>query len=303
MAEQWDPDVELSRHEARHLIETQHPELAPAELAVIGRGWDNDAYLVNGEWVFRFPRREIAAPLIEIERAVLPHIAGLLPLAVPDPAFAGVPAEGYPYVFSGHRLIPGTVACEADPDDRGRHSSAAVLGSFLGSLHATHLGDTATQVPPDVIGRSDLERRTAAINDRLDRLVALGVDVDHAPVRTLVDRLAVTAPWPHAPRLVHGDLYSCHLLVDDHGVVSGVIDWGDVHWGDPALDLSIAYSYLLPSSRESLFAAYGDVTAADRDRARSRALHYGALLWLYGLDVESGSIVAAGRQALERAAL
>ena len=40
-----------------------------------------------------------------------------------------------------------------------------------------------------------------------------------------------------APVFVHGDLYSRHLLVDDAGRPCGVIDWGDCHVGDPAVDL------------------------------------------------------------------
>ncbi len=42
------------------------------------------------------------------------------------------------------------------------------------------------------------------------------------------------------PKLVHADLGPDHLLVRD-GRLVGVIDWGDVRVGDPALD----YSWLL----------------------------------------------------------
>ena len=47
----------------------------------MGAGWDNTAYLVNGEWVFRFPRRTIAVPLLEAEGRVLPKLAPRLPLS------------------------------------------------------------------------------------------------------------------------------------------------------------------------------------------------------------------------------
>ena len=35
----------------------------------MGAGWDNTAYLVNGEWVFRFPRRTIAVAAARNRRA------------------------------------------------------------------------------------------------------------------------------------------------------------------------------------------------------------------------------------------
>ena len=57
------------------LINAQCPSLAPVLLEPFGAGWDNAAYLVNGEWVFRFPRRAIAVDLLEAEVHVLPRLA------------------------------------------------------------------------------------------------------------------------------------------------------------------------------------------------------------------------------------
>lgn len=48
-------------------------------------------------------------------------------------------------------------------------------------------------------------------------------------------------------------------LVDDAGAGSGVIDWGDVHLGEPALELSIAYGFLPPTAREDFFDGLGYV--------------------------------------------
>ncbi|HXR43271.1 MAG TPA: hypothetical protein VN759_00605, partial [Pseudolysinimonas sp.] len=53
----WAPEVEVTPELATALIESQCPALAPARLEAMGAGWDNTAYLVNGDWVFRFPRR------------------------------------------------------------------------------------------------------------------------------------------------------------------------------------------------------------------------------------------------------
>jgi aminoglycoside phosphotransferase (APT) family kinase protein len=98
---------------------------------------------------------------------------------------------------------------------------------------------------------------------------------------------------------VHGDLYARHFLVDGSNTPCGVIDWGDVHLGDPALDLSIAYSFLLPGARSAFQEAYGhtDDTAL-WERARFRALAYGILLTHYGSEVGDEAIQAAGEYAL-----
>ena len=72
----WSPERVVSVELARELIEAQFPQLSPARVAALGEGWDNSVFSVNGEWVFRFPRRQIAVPLIERELRVLPALAG-----------------------------------------------------------------------------------------------------------------------------------------------------------------------------------------------------------------------------------
>jgi aminoglycoside phosphotransferase (APT) family kinase protein len=80
-----------------------------------------------------------------------------------------------------------------------------------------------------------------------------------------------------------------------------VIDWGDVHLGDPALDLSLAFSFLPPAARGAFREAYGAIDDATWDRARFRALHYGVLLTHYGTEIGDDAIRAAGEYALQAA--
>jgi aminoglycoside phosphotransferase (APT) family kinase protein len=91
MNDPWTPEKAVGPELARALIALQFPELAPVLLVSMGAGWDNTAYLVNGTWVFRFPRRWVAANLIRMEAAILPAIAQRLPLSVPVPCFLGQP--------------------------------------------------------------------------------------------------------------------------------------------------------------------------------------------------------------------
>ena len=79
MPDIWSADIDIGAPLARSLIESQFGRLAPARLEPFGEGWDNAAFLVNDQWVFRFPRRKVAAPLQETEMRVLPAIAKRLP--------------------------------------------------------------------------------------------------------------------------------------------------------------------------------------------------------------------------------
>ena len=101
---------------------------------------------------------------------------------------------------------------------------------------------------------------------------------------------------------VHGDLYARHLLADEVKNLVGVIDWGDLHLGDAALDLSIAWSFLHAEARTEFAAAYGVIGEASWNRARFRALNYGIILMLYGRDINDPHLRSVGEYALLQAA-
>jgi aminoglycoside phosphotransferase (APT) family kinase protein len=95
--------------------------------------------------------------------------------------------------------------------------------------------------------------------------------------------------------LVHGDLHLRHLLVDDAGAAAGVIDFGDVCRGDPAIDMALFWCLLPPAGREDFLVAYGPVSEAQLVRARVLAVMLCATLGLYAR--------AEGLAALEAEAL
>lgn len=80
---------------------------------------------------------------------------------------------------------------------------------------------------------------------------------------------------------------------------SGVIDWGDVHLGDPALDLAIAFSVVPRSARTAFFGAYGEVDSIAHELARYRAIYHSAVVAHYGLRIDDPELVAVGTRALE----
>jgi aminoglycoside phosphotransferase (APT) family kinase protein len=110
--EPWAPERVVDAELARALIEAQFPQLAPVRADRLGEGWDNTVFSINEAWVFRFPRRQIAVPLIEAELRILPALPPL-PLPAPRPELRGAPGAGYPWPFAGYRLLPGRTADEA----------------------------------------------------------------------------------------------------------------------------------------------------------------------------------------------
>ena len=88
---------------------------------------------------------------------------------------------------------------------------------------------------------------------------------------------------PRCPVVVsHGDLHVRHLLVDQDGSATAVIDWGDICLADQAVDLSIAYFGFAAEARADLLSAYGNPVSAERElAARACAISLAASLAEY----------------------
>ena len=296
MTPDWTADRTVTIAQAASLIETQFPQLVPVHVEPLAAGWDNSVFLCNQAWVFRFPRREIAVGLLRAECAVLPVIAPLLPLPVPQPTLLGVGVGAYPWPFAGYRMLPGRAMWRSGHDDAARSRAAAPLGAFLSTLHAIDVDVVADAgLGHDSIGRLDLDRRRSRITDDLDFLSSAGVLADPRPWLEIAE--SMPDDWSASrSTLTHGDLHGGNLLVDEHGDVCAVVDWGDVHLGDPAVDLAVAHM-VIPTSAHTVFReTYGTITESAWQVARIKALDKALVLLRWGLaNADDGVMNEAAR--------
>jgi hypothetical protein len=70
---EWDADVELDARLVRALLAEQYPDLDASSARLLAEGWDNAVWVVEERLAFRFPRREIAVPLVARELGVCPR--------------------------------------------------------------------------------------------------------------------------------------------------------------------------------------------------------------------------------------
>lgn len=291
----WTAESAVTDDLARSLIEDQFPDLAPATIRLLGEGWDNRALLVNDEFVFRFPRRQVGADCLHAETRVLPNLAGRLPLPIPSPEFLGRPGAGYPWEFTGYRRLEGRTACAAALDAKAREKLVEPLAGFLAALHAID-AEAAGRLgaAPARWNRFDMQRKAAHIRDRLEQLLQFGVIDNPAPYLELVAD-GLTLPPPPAISLAHGDLYVRHLLVDEQLQLCGVIDWGDVHVGHPAADLAIVHAYFPKSAHPAFHRAYGPIAVATWRLARYHALYVATILAVYGHSIDDADLCRESR--------
>lgn len=300
---EWSAEVVVDADLARRLL-GQFPELELDSLRPVAEGWDAAVWLVDERWAFRFPRRAIAIPGVEREMALLPQLAPLLGLPIPSPVFLGHPADGYPWPFFGCAFLPGREAADAGLDDVGRVTLGRELVAFLRGLHAPEIGEAlsaADRLPIDPNRRAEMGWRVPRTREQLADVERLGLWQRPASVGRVLET-AERLPTPEPAAVVHGDLHFRHLLVDDRGRLSGVIDWGDLCRADPALDLQLVWSFVPPPSRGAFLDAYGPVTDEQLLRARVLALFLCAALARYGHEEGMASIEREALGGLERAA-
>lgn len=292
----WEPEIKVTVEAVRRVVAEQLPSLSGHEPRLIGYGWDNDAYLV-GHHVLRFPRRQIAVDMVLFEAEILRLLPQRLHLSVPRLELLGVPSEVYPHQFLVYQMVEGTSACDINPPYAPTEDDAVALGSFLKAAHNVpcQISDT---IRGDTMRKADVPFRLGKIEGAISQIDESHLPASKEQLVRAARELATSSPCTEI-RLVHGDLYARHVLVSDQKV-SGVIDWGDAHIGDPALDLSIAYTLLNADTEQAFFDAYGPVDEATRRRSMFRALFYCAVLVDFGVGNQDQSILSVGQHALTR---
>lgn len=297
MKRTWTAEIVVDIRLARQLVEEQFPSLSPASVELLGSGWDNTVFRINDQFVFRFPRRDVAVELIQTEIQCLPVIAGRLAVAIPVPLYGGRPSAAYPWPFAGYRYVAGHTAHREPLDLSRRRALAASIATFLKVLHAAPpdvLPEGA--IPFDTLARLDARRRRSGTENRLAFLAARGATNEGDAVLAAIDQ----APAPPAASqlvIVHGDLHVGQLLVGEDGL-AGVIDWGDLHLGHPAVDLTIVHQLIPVALHDEFFSIYGPVDSTTWRLSRARAVWHAVALLAYAVDVGDNAQVAEWQTAL-----
>ena len=287
------PPAEFAIDEAlvSRLLTQQHADLAHLPLRVVDAGWDNAMFRLGDHLAVRLPRRAAAAALIAHEQRWLPGLAKQLPLPVPAPCRVGKPGLGYPCSWSVLPWLKGLAADQSQP----QAAQAVPFARFLRSLHIRAPADA----PANAVRGGPLHQRAPAVDGRMRRLAGR-TDVITPEIR-LIWNGALNAPLDVALMWLHGDLHPRNVLVED-GVITGIIDWGDITSGDCATDLaSIWMLFAEPHAREEALAAYADLSEPTLQRAKGWAVFFGIMLLDTGL-IDNPRNAALGERILRHVA-
>ncbi len=277
----WTPDHELTAEQVRTALRDALPGATLGDVAFVGAGWDNFAYEIEvdgARWIYRFPKRADRVPHLLREVDVLDVIRSHVSAPVPR-ARGPYTSSTVPYPFAGYPRLPGVQLQQRAPDWPHAGRVAAQLATFLTALHAIpRSAYDGIAVPEDPAKGSTAHRREKA-------LTSLDLIADTLPASLVRDvRAAVAIDVADAPTScgIHCDLGDDHILTDEDGRLTGVIDWADFSMASPHGDIvggTIAFgdAFLLPA-----LAAYDRPMDADFEK-RIRLSAVSVMVWCIDL--------------------
>jgi aminoglycoside phosphotransferase (APT) family kinase protein len=238
-------DIDLvTRLVATQFPQWKHLSIKPVEFG----GWDNRTFHLGDHMTVRLPSARAYAAQVEKEHRWLPRLGAFLPLPIPVPLAMGIPGECYPWHWSVYRWLEGEIATIERISDLRQF--AISLAQFLAALQRIDTAGGPLPGPhnffrggPLPVYDEETRQAIAVLHGKIDTNAA-----------TEVWEAALATTWNNPPVWVHGDVSADNLLVQD-GRLSGVIDFGSSTVGDPACDLSIAWTLFERESQEAFRAA------------------------------------------------
>jgi aminoglycoside phosphotransferase (APT) family kinase protein len=283
-------EIEIDAALAERLLAAQFPDLAHLPVQGVTSGWDNVIFRLGDSLCVRLPRREVAVQLIANEQIWLPRLAASLPIAVPAAIRIGLPTDFYPWKWSVLPWIEGIPASHSK-----MHSTEAFrLAQFLRLLHVPAPPDA----PRNPVRGIPLCERAAMVEERMQRLAKTTDSITLELRRVWIH--ALNASLHDAPATwIHGDLHPGNILVEN-GVISGIIDWGDMAAGDPATDLAAFWMlFEEQNARRQALTEYGVVSSALFQRALGWAILFGVMLLDVGMT-DTPTFTQIGKDILRR---
>ncbi|MQS09922.1 macrolide 2'-phosphotransferase [Streptomyces alkaliphilus] len=250
-------------------------------------------------WVLRVPRREDVAVGMAAEARVLDLVAPVLAsdgVAVPNWRVRSPELIAYPALCGapGLTLESGEPVWHMDP---ACPDYASRLGRLLARLHclgARRAAEAGVEVRTPAQVRQAWWEDVAWVHESFTVSPALSESWQ----RWLED----DSCWPERTVMTHGEIYPAHILFDDEGAITGVLDWTTARVDDPARDLAAQYGAAGEEMLQAALAAYEQAGGISHPGLATQARH----LWdaspigyaLYALTTRDETDLAAATAML-----
>ena len=239
--------------------------LAISAVEMYDNGDDFLVVEVNGEWMFRFPRNEIARKAFAVEKAFLARFKSISPLPVPDYQYDGDDFGGYRKIH-GRLLTTDVFTSLSNP---ARDRIARQMGQFLSTIHGFPIEEARRLGVTEGWGGFH-QQAIRCFQDEIAPMLSLSARPN---ALACIERMMAEK---FEPKVIHGDFaLEDHVFLDEQRQeLSGVIDFADVTINDPAHDFQNIVEYGGDDFFESVMRHYRgrrDSTLLTRTKLRSVA--------------------------------
>jgi aminoglycoside phosphotransferase (APT) family kinase protein len=269
----------ITKSFASKLINEQFPQwenLPIKEVAI--QGWDNRTFHLGNDMLIRLPSTATYALQVEKEQTWLPKLAPHITLHIPKPIEMGKPTDEYPWHWSIYQWLPGTSANMVQCDETNLAIIAKKLANFLHELHTIKTTNAPEPGKHNFFRGGDL----AIYDEETKTALATLKDIIDIKKTSEVWQQALTSTWHKKPIWIHGDMSLDNILLNNDKQITAIIDFGLMAVGDPACDLTIAWT-LLKNENRMIFKSAVNLDENTWQRARGWAL-WKALITLVAID-------------------
>lgn len=213
-------DIQLSLTKVARIVE-DNAKLHVSSVKKLGEGLDFQTFLVNDNWVFRFPKRYSDKYDPISEQLLLRRLE--LSVAVPKIDFVWHHPFGYPEVISGHRFLRGTALERFRSDEVDQLLLAHQLATVLTELHnvdGNGVNSNSDQLSTLRGWSEDLDQLRSRLENKM-----FSKSVQTAII-SYVDKYRFDLKDSEEV-LIHGDLGADHILLNEQRDLSGIIDWSN----------------------------------------------------------------------------
>ena len=222
------------------VIQQNFPKLKVKSIKLLNEGWMSQAFLVNEQYVFLFPKEQWGSDDLKKEIEILPHLIKRVSLSIPKFDYVGVQSNGLQFVeypmIVGEPMSPMLFVALSE---NAKERIFEQLAEFMTQVHTFPVEQAHKLGAPDMNIQVDCMKNLESIHQHADELPK--EIIQYIEKRTK-EYLGDTECHQYEPTLVHGDLAPDHFIFSvERQELEGIIDFGEMAITDPDYD----YVYIM----------------------------------------------------------
>ena len=216
----FDIEIQLSLTKVARIVE-ENAGFSVNSVKELGEGLDFRTFLINDSWALRFPKNYFDVHDPTAEQRLSQKLA--LSTNVPEITFIWKHPWGYPEKVSGYKYLPGKALEDFRSVDVDEGLLAQQLAKVLAELHGM-AGEGVSETPDQL---ATLRNWSEQLDDELNRLKIKSISTSRKnKIKSYVDQYRFDLPNFESV-LIHGDLGADHIILDQAGQLTGIIDWSN----------------------------------------------------------------------------